>query len=280
MSEEDPSTLQRILVALDGSPHSQAALDAAVRMAITVEAKVEGVFVEDETLLRASQLPFAKEVRTYTTSPQRLTDHRVERQLRYQASYAEHSLRHFAQQAEISHDFQTIRGRITDELLELTSEVDLLVLGKTSTASSRRRLGATCRALLSKAASPVLVLRKAVPTQQPLLLYYDGSDSAEAALRIAAQLVRKSESLPLDILLPGSDEARSDRLRDRIQTRYEDLSAPLRLHPLTRAENQQLSVFARPKGGVVVLPEGCPSLCNTSLQQFLYEIDRPLLVVR
>jgi len=278
MSAETPS-LRRILVALDASPHSRAALDAAVRLAAAFEAEVEGLFVKDETLLRASQLPFAEEVRAYTAPPRRLSDDRMQRQLRHQAEYAEHALRQAAEQGDVPHAFHTEQGDVTRELLRAADEVDLLVLGKTSTESSRRRLGSTCRTLLADASSPVLVLRRPVPAQKPLLLYYDGSASAAAALNLAIRLARQG-GVALDVLLPAHDEAETDRLGEEVHAQHNAPDVPVRLHRLTRAEGRRLSAFARKDGGLVLLPSCCPSFGETSLKQFLYEMDRPLLVVR
>jgi nucleotide-binding universal stress UspA family protein len=268
-------------VALDASPHSQAALDAAVRIAATVEAEVEGLFVEDETLRRAAQLPFAKEVRAYTAPPKRLNDQRLQRQLRYRAEYAEHALQRVAEQAEVPHVFRTAEGNVTQQLLRAADNADLLVLGKTSTASSRRRLGSTSQTLLSDASSSVMVLRKAVPAQQPLLLYYDGSDAATTALDFAVQVSRRAGGTPIQVLFPPPDTAPDpEPLHEQIRTRYGNTGVPLHGHQLTPAESHRLSAFVREKEGLVILPAGCPPLRTTSLQQFLYEIDRPLLVVR
>jgi nucleotide-binding universal stress UspA family protein len=273
------SSPQRILVALDGSPQSRAALDAAVRLAVALEAEIEGLFVEDEQLLRAAQLPFATEVRAYTAPPKRLSGDRMQRQLRRQAGHAERALRRAAGPEEVPHTFRTAQGDVTQELRRAADGADLLVLGKTSTASSRRRLGSTCQALLRDAPSPVLVIRTPVPPRTPLLVYYDGSAAAEAALRLATRLARQAEGTALDVLLPASDAAETDRLREQIRARDDTADIPVRLHVLPRAERRRLSAFAR-DGGLVLLPAGCPPLGGTSLQQFLYEIDRPVLVVR
>lgn len=278
MSEETSSPLQRILVALNASPHSQAALDAAVRLAATFGAEVQGLFIEDETLLRAAQLPFAKEVRAYTTSPQRLTDQRMQRQLRYRAEYAERTLQYAAEQAEVEYDFDTVEGAVTRELLRAAAETDLLVLGKTSTASSRRRLGSTSQTVLTDASAPVLVLREAVAPQRPILTYYEGADVAEGTLEMAGQLARRDGPRPLTVLLPP--EADADRLREEVRARPVVADVPLRVHVLTPAEARRLSAFARRDDGLVVLPAGCDPLSHVPLKQFLYEIDRPLLLMR
>ena len=279
MSEDSPS-LRRILVAINGSPHSRAALDAAVRLAVAFEAEVEGLFVEDERLLRASRLPFAKEVRAYTTPPRRLSDDRMQRQLRRRAERVERALRRSAEQGEVPHTFRTEQGDVTQELRRAAAEADLLVLGKTSTASSRRRLGSTSQTLVADAPAPVLILRDRIPAGEPVLVYYDGSAAAETALRLATRLARRAEAPALDVLLPAHDAAETDRLREQVRARDDASDLPVRLHPLTQAEGHRLSAFVREKGGIVVLPAGCPPLGGGSLQRFLYEIDRPLLVVR
>ena len=280
MSEETSSPLQRILVALNASPHSRAALDAAVHLAEIFEATLKGVFIEDERLLQAAQLPFAEEVRAYTTSPKRLTDRRVQRQLRYQAEYAEHTLQYAAEQAEVDYDFETVQGHVTRELLQAAPEVDLLVLGKTSTASSRRRLGSTSQTILSDAPSSVLVLRETVPPQPPILTYYDGTAAATATLRLAAELARRGNPQPLTVLLPPGTESETRRLREALQTQYAALDFSLHVHPLTPAESARLSAFARRTDGIVILPDECAPLAHTPLKQFLYELDRPLLLMR
>lgn len=279
MSTED-SPLQRILVALNASPHSQAALDAAVRLAMTFEAEVEGLFVEDETLLRAAQLPFAEEVRAYTTSPRGLTDQRMQRQLRYQAEYAERTLQRTAGRADVSYTFEVVQGDVTRELLDAAAEVDLLVLGKTSTPSSRRQLGSTSQTALTDAPAPVLVLQETVSPQRPMLVYYDGGDAAQAALNVAAQLSRRSGPRPVTVLLPADDGPETDRLRDEVHSQYDHSEAQLSVHVLTPAESRRLSAFARRGGSLVILPAGCAPLSHVPLRQFLYEIDRPLLVMR
>ena len=62
MDENDTMQIKRIIVALDASAHSQAAMDAAASIAELLEAELIGVFVEDINLVRVAQLPFVREV--------------------------------------------------------------------------------------------------------------------------------------------------------------------------------------------------------------------------
>ena len=282
---EAPSStriFRRILVALDGSPHSCAALEMAVWLATDLEAELEALFIKDEDLLQAAQLPFAEEVRAHSVSPKSLTDRRVQRQLRYQAERAEATLQEAAERAEIAYNFRVMEGRVTRELLRAAEEVDLLAMGKTSTRkSSRRRLGTTSQALLTECSTSVLVLRQAVQHRQPILAFYDGSDAAQSALHVAAGLASLGATHPLTVFLPPQDEADTERLRTEVAGECENRVSQLQIRPLTETELYRIAALAQREGcGLFVMPGGASPLTDTSLQRFLHELDRPLLVVR
>lgn len=280
-SSSSSSLFRRILVGLDASPHSRAALRMAAQLAADVEAELEGLFIKDENLLRAAQLPFAEEVRTHSVSPKSLNDRRVQRQLRYQAERAEAVLQDVTEQVEVSYNFRVVEGRVTRELLRAAEEADLLAMGKTSTESSRRRLGTTSETLLAESPTPVLVLRRVAQHRQPILTYYDGSDAAQSALRVAAQLATRGATHPLKVFLPATDEDETDRLQEEVHEEYGDRVPEIQVRPLTEIELARIATLARREGrGVFVMPGGASPLSERSLQRFLYELDRPLLVVR
>ncbi|WP_259204929.1 universal stress protein [Salinibacter ruber] len=272
-------SFRRILVALDASPHSRAALDLAVQLAADLEANLEGLFVKDENLIRAAQLPFAAEVRTHSVSPKALNDRRVQRRLRRQADQAEAVLQAATEQAPVSYDFRVVEGQVTRQLLRAAEEADLVALGKTSTQSSRRRLGTTSEALLAESSTPVLVLRRAPRRRPPPSAYYDGSETAQQALRMAAGLADRG--VPRTVFLSPGDETTTEQLRGEV---HEVLGAPparAQVHPLTPAEVDRLAALARRRGpGLFVMPGTGSPLVDASLQRFLYELDRPLLLVR
>ena len=56
----DPSL--RILVALDASPYSHAAIEVATILAADLRAELQALFIEDIDLLRLAALPFTREV--------------------------------------------------------------------------------------------------------------------------------------------------------------------------------------------------------------------------
>jgi len=72
-----------------------------------------------------------------------------------------------------------------------------------------------------KASPPsVLVLREAAHPDQSMLVYYDGTDTAESALRLAVALTRMSPPRPLVVLLPADNADEIQRLHDAVTERY------------------------------------------------------------
>ena len=82
-------TEERIVVALDASPHSLAALRAAAQLAATIQAELYGLFVEDSDLLRLCDLPFCQEIGSFSATVRRLDSRSVERTLRVRAGHVQ-----------------------------------------------------------------------------------------------------------------------------------------------------------------------------------------------
>lgn len=281
-SETSPRPIRRILIALDASPHSEAALDAAVQLAAHFGAELQGLFVEDASLLRSADLPVAREVRSFELPARSMSRGRLRRQLRRQAERAKQLMHAAARRAEVEYSFDVVRGQVTDTLLEAATDTDLIALGKASSdRSSRHKLGSTARAVLQNASQSVLVLREAARQDHPVVVYYDGTHTAESALKLAVALVQVVPSRPLTVLLPADDVDEIRQLHDAVTERYSRTVPVLHVHPLTQIEAARLATVAHTKEwGLVILPAGAPPLASANVQDFLYDLDRPVLVVR
>jgi nucleotide-binding universal stress UspA family protein len=132
-----PGSIKRILLAIDGSPHSLAAMQAAVDLSAGLKAELVAVFVEDLNLLRMAQLPIASEVSHYTASIHRLPPERIQRQLRAQASQARAALARQARRQAVDWEFIVLRGDISLELLAKAEGADLMIMGKAGWSKTR-----------------------------------------------------------------------------------------------------------------------------------------------
>ena len=93
--------IHRILVALDVSTHSQAALKAAASVAALLEAELVGMFFEDINLLRVAQLPFVQEVCFPMAEVRDIGVSQMERHWRSQANEARRQLGEMATERRV-----------------------------------------------------------------------------------------------------------------------------------------------------------------------------------
>jgi nucleotide-binding universal stress UspA family protein len=271
--------IRRILVALDASPHSLSALEAAAELAASFRAELLGLFVEDINLLRSAQLPFAREVGLFSGRLRRLDSHRVERQLRARAGQARQALATAAERAQVRWSFQITSGQIVPELLAAALDVDLVILGKAGW-SGQRRLGSHARAIISQVRGPALILQHGVQLELQVMVLYDGSNATQRAMAAAVRLVQeRGGHLVLLLLAESQDTARS--LQTDMVTWLRERRLEARYRWLPRADVTALCHAVHSEGGgVLVLHRNTPSLEGETLTALLSEASCPVLVVR
>jgi len=271
-------------VALDASYHSLTALEAAAELAVSLEAELQGLFVEDINLLRVAGSPAAREVQYPFVAAARLDRARMERALRAQAAQARRALAVACERRQIKWSFRVVRGEVAPEVLAAAMEADLLSLGKASRPLIRRvRLGSTARAAAAQAPHSVLLLQRNVGIRLPVVVTYDGSPTARQALMMAARLAqnkRRAQNLPILIVLILADAP--DEVQ-RLQAETSDLLRERGLmvyyRRLADASVATLTYEVRSEGsGVLVLSSTI--LQPDALQTLLDEVDCPVLLVR
>lgn len=273
--------IKRILVALDASTHSLAALEAAAELAANLEAELIGLYVEDENLLHLAGLPFASEVSTSSATPQPIDSDKMERQLRLQASQARRALAEAAEKAQARWRFTTVRGQVTASVLAAALEADLLAMGRVSRPLfPKSRLGSTARAASTHTKRTVLFMQKDSNIHYPVLVTYDGSAPAKQALVTAAHMVQAGGgTLSVILLAETSNEAASMEEEVAGWLARRELSADF--HWLVESTVQSLAKMAQTfKNCVLVLGGDNPLLKADSLQELLDSTDCPVMLVR
>lgn len=217
MSEPRPMfALRRILVALDTSPNSLAALDAAVNLAATLHAELLGLFVEDAALLRLAEVPCAREILYFSTAEIPLSRASMESRFKAQAEQARKALAAAALRAHVEWSFRTARGDVASEVLAAASDVDLLALGKGGWSLSRKvRMGSTALELSASSVPVLLLPESGLSPKASLVVYYDGSAAAKRGLLAALEL----EDAGMDgitVLLDAANPDEASRLQDEI----------------------------------------------------------------
>jgi nucleotide-binding universal stress UspA family protein len=274
-------TIRRILVALDASQHSLAALEAASELAGALKAELVGIFVEDVNLLRLAGLPFAREVEYPSGAARRLDSLIMERELRIQAEQVRQALAGVASQRQIQWSFRVVRGQVATELLTAAQEADLLALGRASWATTRRvRLGATARVVVSQAPHLVLLLQHGHAICQPVQVVYDASSGARRALATAAQLAGLTGG-QLTVMLVTDAPDSAQRLQEEVDVRLQVQQVKSRYRHLTNPSAEELAQALRiTGGGTLIIAADHPLLEAEGLPTLLDAMDCSVVLVR
>jgi nucleotide-binding universal stress UspA family protein len=274
-------TIRRILVALDASTHSLAALEAAAGLAASLQAELIGLFVEDENLVHLAGLPFAHEVRSPSATRQPMSSDKMEQQFQLQASQARRALAEAAERVQARWRFQTVRGQVTASVLTAALEADLLAMGRVSRPLSRgSRLGSTARAASLRTKHSVLLMQQGSDLSYPVLVTYDGTPAGQQALATAARLAKASGD-NLNVLLLGDSAEAVAPLREEVAGWLGQRNLPAKYHWLPHPTVEDLARMIQATDDCVLVLGGENSLMEAeAIQELLDTTDCPVLLVR
>lgn len=279
--DREEMEIRRILVALDASTHSAAALEAATELAARCGAELLGLYVEDINLLRLAGSPFAQEVGQFTAIRRRLDIQEVERQIRGQRVRIRRMFEVTTRKTRLRRSFQVTRGAVANEVLRAASEVDALVLGRVGwSLVAPRRMGSTARAVLSQAPGLALIVPHSGCLGAPFLVLYDGSSLANKALHVVTGLMEPEEG-PLTVLLLTEHPEQLEPLRAQVHAWLgeRDLVAHYRSLSKTNVPDLVRTLQAE-QCGTLVVPSRGDVLGAQALQAVLDQVEVPVLLVR
>lgn len=184
------STPDYILVALDTSPYSTAALLSAAEVAAAFNLELRGIYVEDVNLLNLCGLPFGLEIGSFTAKPRRLEHARMERDFQIQAAMLRKTMADIAGRQRLSWSFKVVRGGVTNELLSAVSTAHMVSLGRVGTTPGKRT-GSTAQAIVRNTQRPVIVQGPQKSLSGPFVVVYLGDESSDNAVKLAIQLAKQ-----------------------------------------------------------------------------------------
>jgi nucleotide-binding universal stress UspA family protein len=275
------SLIKQILVALDGSPPSISALEKGVELAARLDAELMGLFVEDINLLRATQLPFAQEISLLRSGVRRLEVLDLERQLRVQADRVRRIMERIGGAKKVPTIFRIARGSVAEEILNAGKDADLLVLGKTGRSlPGFARSGSIVRSVLVRRPGMTLVWHAHGVDRRPVVLTYDGSKSAGAALEVAVSLNEVLASR-LIVYLAAKSLEEGDALQIEVSRKLDKLGAHAVFRMLMGSDFRNLAwMLKNENAGPVVLPCDKNCISEEQLCSLVEEIANPVLLVK
>jgi nucleotide-binding universal stress UspA family protein len=281
MNPDAVHAIRRILVALDSSRASLAALEAAVDLAGRIDAELLGIFVEDIELLRMADAPYAREILYPSAMEAPLSRGSMERNFKAQSEQARTALERAAQQAHVRWSFRTVRGEVTAELLAAAAETDLLAMGKLGwSIGTQVRIGSSALELAASSIPVLLLPASGVPAKPHWLVYYDDSPAARRALLSAAQLA-EADSRSITVLLATADAGEAASMKNEIGRLLSGRGLTIEHRSIDPTEEIALLEALRSARNVMFVVGGSEAFQKLpALEAVLRECQIPVLLLR
>lgn len=261
MTEDQPELrIRRILVALDTSPHSRAALQAAVHLAKLSEAELKGLFVSDATWHQIGRLSLMSEVSEITGERRSFDEDEIERQCKLMENRLRHLIKSIAQKSNISYSLDSVRGSIDEELLKASEEADMITIGRTGHSHKQEsKLGQTAQTIINKAQKPVLILEEGLSIgNQPIICVYDGTEQSQRGLQLALDLAQKNKNQLLVLGLANQSQSIQNRNKE-IERQVQNAQVPVRLHLLKQNNIWNFTQLVNQlSGSLLIIPKSQP----------------------
>jgi nucleotide-binding universal stress UspA family protein len=212
--------IETLLVATDGSEAAGAAERFAVSLAARLKAKLRGLTVIEERVLRGigdSGLGI----------PKPPTDG-LEGFCKARADAICRRLLELARGRGVECTCDTARGIADDVIVERGEAADLLVLGRDGENSAFRTalIGPTTDAVIRKTHKPAVVVPEGAELTGPVLLAFDGSPGSVLAAELAVEIANRLGE-PLHVFVDSKDKGRAVNRFDEVRKRVGALHVPV-----------------------------------------------------
>lgn len=139
MTANDNGEQYSVMLAADVGSYSITTVSLAAQMAASMNARLLGLFIEDEDLLQVTGLPITCEI-SLTTAQERPTDvDRMRRAMRSVARQFEETLKREAGALQIGWSFDYVRGRVRDLGVNQGADVTYIILSQPESHRLRSR---------------------------------------------------------------------------------------------------------------------------------------------
>lgn len=278
--EPDPAVARRILVLLDGSRRSLAALEAAADIARAQQAEVLGIFVEEVSLLRSAGYGFAREVGRSSGVARPMDVDALEVRMQATAEKLRRTLERTLAPWGVAQALRLCRGEVVEQVLGLVQPDDLLVLGGAGWSGiSSFKLGSTARGLLRQAPGDVLLWpeSRSLPPGRVVVLLNHDQGANHRAVRVGVELARRGQRA-LTVLV-RSDAADDPELLEELAAMLEAGGIAARVRCLPKAGAAAMARAVREEGAAqLVISRQCSLFEQQGAESLLCQLNLPVTI--
>ena len=272
--------VDRILVSLDSSRHSFAALQAAIQLAHHFDATIHGVFVEDITLLGLAKMPFRQEVGEYSAIVRKFSSDDMSRGILVQSRWVIKTFKKLINQTDLQGDFTVITGKVSEIIANETENYDLLVMGKSGTNTMQKgRLGSTTRALIREQKIPILIVEEGNHLGFPTIVLFENTNQGMISLETSKSLLDPEDTMIIAILDddPASTQSKKTLLSEWASENQINISIQ---SYSTRTLSRFIQKIKGLRKGLFVLPYLQNITSEQMVNLFLERISLPILLIK
>jgi hypothetical protein len=262
----DKLKVRRVVAALDVAAMPVQVLDTAAVLATALHAELVGLYVEDERLLRAAELPFAQEFGLATAHARQIGVVDVERALRGQAERLRRMVGALAGPRGLAWSLDVVRGDALRSAVAYAGADDLLVIGR-----------ARCVPGEFGRASPAAPGGGA--RLRPVAVLFDATVQAVRALGLAATLARAARC-EVAVLIPAASPESFRALRVDAERVLEGLGSSVATYVML-PDQSAVCVERATRGlraGVLVCPAGERGAAGRTVARLLANVTCPIVM--
>ena len=268
------TVIRRVAVALNASLESTLALQAAAELATSMQAELEGIFIEDINLIRLAELPFTREIRPASMTQNAVDLQRMEQELRSLARREQQKLETVAREKGLGCSFSIRRGQIKTELMAAVTRVDVLtvchpvqyVSGKSPRYTSAR---------ISR--TPAYAGQ---PAASNLAVVFGNAENEKRSLLAAARLASDLDAEITVLVLAGS-VAEADALQREADSILRPLANPVKFVRITGNQVSDIvSATVSSPTRLLLVNSNNVLVSSGKLWGCLEQVSCPVLIVR
>lgn len=275
----------RVVLRLGCVEPSRVALEAAIRIAQAFKSEIESLFIEEQAVYDAAQLPFTREVSLSGRRSREVSAESMAREMRHIAEQWTRKVEMLARRAEVPARSSIVR----DDPLKAMADAcracgpwNVIALADCSLPRS----GADIRRIFEQVNDTtglVFVGPKARTAHGPVIVVVEDAENLEHLVKAGARLIPPESGDVVQVLLVANDEARLSELDGQVRLVLGE-RADLKILRAGAAHGSPLGpaeALRRLKGGFVIAELGGLLVpIAGDLAHLTAALECPLLVVR
>jgi hypothetical protein len=206
-----PHSFKRLLLGLQSSSPDRT-VQLAVELADLLQLELLGLFLEDTVLRDLAGIPVAREFRPLGGGWQPINLDRLLYEMELSARNAERMFAEAAKRLRTRHQFEVIRGRISETIMSISRSGDIVMIVEPVSPAERatQQFSWLMEAAFGSAAAVLLVPSQIARTKGPVVAIAAGSDDPSIELAAAIAIAAKE-----DLAIIAADERSTDDPRIR-----------------------------------------------------------------